>query len=383
MKQTLLVFRLGIGSLRERAGSSLAIVISMACITAVLLATLSVASGMMQGALAAADPTRVIVLPSDMSREYSEKLEKSLIGTLLDAPGIAKGANGKPLGDAETNMAVPPEDRKPGQGYFRLRGVGPAGLELRPELKIVAGRWFQPGRQEIAVGAAVSRAYGLKVGGSIPMQDGRWPIVGVFSGNGVAESEFLADADTIMASTRRAGFGSVLVKLESPAAFDAFKRWLTTNPALHVSAETQESYNRRTTKDETAFFIAVAWLAGGIMSIGALFGAVNVMYAVVAARTREMGMLRALGYDAVPVATSVVLEMLALCVVGALIGAGLAWLLFDGHQIERSGTLYVTSVSAPLLALGVAWAVALALLGSLLPAIRAGRLPVVEALRVV
>jgi putative ABC transport system permease protein len=383
MKQTLHVFRLGMGTLRDRSGSSLAIVISMACITAVLLATLSVASGMMNGALAAADPTRVIVLPADMSREYSEKLEKSLIGTILDAPGIAKGADGRPLGDAETNMAVPPDDRRPGQGYFRLRGVGPAGIELRPELKIVEGRWFQPGRQEIAVGAAVSRTYGLKVGGRLSMPNGRWPIVGVFSGSGVAESELLADADTIMSSMRRTGFGSVLVRLESPAAFDTFKHWLTTNPALRVSAETQESYNRRTTKDETAFFIAVAWLTGGIMSLGALFGAVNVMYAVVAARTREMGMLRALGYDAAPVAASIVLEMLVLCVAGALLGASLAWLLFDGHQIERSGTLYVTSVSAPLLALGVGWAVVLALLGSLLPAIRAGRLPVVEALRVV
>jgi putative ABC transport system permease protein len=119
------------------------------------------------------------------------------------------------------------------------------------------------------------------------------------------------------------------------------------------------------------------------MSLGALLGSVNVLQAIVAARTREMAMLRALGYEALPVAGSAVLEVLLLSVAGALAGAGLAWLLFDGHEIVRFGTVYVLSVSPSLVALGVAWALALALIGSLLPAIRAARLTPVEALRTV
>jgi len=380
--QTLLVLKLSAASLRERAGSSFAIAISMACITGVLLSTLSVANGMMSGFLAAADPARVIVLPANTRGDAGSGLPRNLIATIFDAPGIAIDAQGRPLADAETILSLPPEQGM-AKGYLRMRGMGPAGLALRPELKIVEGRWFQPGKEEIVVGIDVARAYDIKVGGSVIMNNGRWPVVGLFSGPGIGASELPADADTLMATLRRTGFGSVVVRLRSPEAFDAFNQWLTTHPALKVSAETQQHYNERWADGQSEYFVAVAWLAGLIMSIGALLGSVNVLQAIVVSRTREMATLRALGYGSLPVAASIVLEIVLLSIVGAVAGACLAWLFFDGHRIVRFGTVYELSVSGSLFALGLTWAVALGLIGSLLPAILAGRRPLVEALRVV
>lgn len=382
LAQMLVVLGTSVASLRVRWGSSLTVVISMACITAVTLSTLSISNGMMSGFLAAADPTRAIVLPANTLGDAGTGLPRNQIGTIFNAPGIAMDANGTLLADAETILSLPPEQGM-AQGYLRLRGLGPAGLALRPELKIIDGRWFQPGKAEVVVGVDVAHAYDLKVGGSVIMNNGRWPIVGLFSGPGIQASELLADADTLMTTLRRTGFGSVVVRLRNPEAFEAFNQWLANNPSLRVAAETQQHYNRRWASRQSDYFVAIAYLAGALMSIGALFGGVNVLQAIVAARRREIAMLRALGYEALPVAGSVVLEILLLSVSGAVAGGCLAWLLFDGREMVLFGTVYELSVSTSLFVLGVAWALALALLGSVLPAIRAARVPLVEGLRAI
>jgi putative ABC transport system permease protein len=252
---------------------------------------------------------------------------------------------------------------------------------MHPHLKIVEGRQFHSGQHELTIGVAAARVFRLRVGDLIPLPGGNWPIVGSFTDGGSAlEGVFLADADTVLAAGRTTGYGSVLVKLESPDAFNAFSDWVSINPALKESAEPLTEYLQRTTHQFSAFFTALAYAVGALMAVGALFGVVKLMYAAVSVRTREIATLRAIGYEPLPVALSVLLETATLALVGALIGAATAWLLFDGKLTTQARTVYFLSVSGHLIVLGVAWALVLAVLGGLPPAIRAARCSVSEAL---
>ena len=189
----------------------------------------------------------------------------------------------------------------------------------------------------------------------------------------------MADAQTLMATTRRAGFGSVVARLVDPDEFETFRTWLTTNPTLRVTAERQSDYYLRL-GSQGRFYDTMAFVVGAVMSFGALFGAVNILYSSVRARAREIATLRAMGYEPVPLGVSVVFEALFLSLLGAIAGIVLAWSLVDGHE-SGSSMVFKWSISPTLIALGIGWAVMLALFGSLLPAIRAARIPVAAALR--
>lgn len=224
---------------------------------------------------------------------------------------------------------------------------------------------------------AAARAFQLRVGDRITLPGGTWPIVGSFTDDGsILESQFMADADTLLAAGRTTGYGSVLVKLESPDAFDAFSHWLGANPDLKESAERLTAYSQRTAHQSSAFFTALAYVVASMMTLGALFGTVKLMYAAVSARTGEIATLRAIGYRALPVALAILFETTILALTGALWGATAAWLLFDGKHTIQARNVFDLSVSARLIAIGIAWALALALLGGTPPAIRASRGPV-------
>jgi putative ABC transport system permease protein len=172
----------------------------------------------------------------------------------------------------------------------------------------------------------------------------------------------------------------VLVKLESPDVFDAFSQWLSTNPNLKESAERLTDYSQRNARQYSAFFTALAYAVASMMTLGALFGTVKLMYAAVSARTREIATLRAIGYEPLPVALSVLLETATLALTGAVIGAAVPWLLFDGKHTTQARNVFDLSVSGHLIALGIAWALVLAVLGGVLPAIRAARRSVRDVL---
>jgi putative ABC transport system permease protein len=378
LRQSLIVTRLSITGLRPRLWSALVIVIGMACVTGVLVAMLSVTAGMLRVMHNSGDPGRAIVLASRDVNEFGADLSPALVGTILNAPGIARSADGHAIGDAEVVVNVPPADGF-AQGSLNIRGIGPQGIALRPELQIVAGRLFTAGRQELIAGAAAARTFHYRLGDKIIMPDGEWPIVGIFTGGGTVESQLMADAQTLMASARRTGYGSVIARLTGPDQFEAFKSWLITNPTLSVTAERQSEYYTRLGA-QGRFYDTMAYLVGAVMSFGALFGAVNILYSSVRARTREIATLRAMGYQPLPLALSVVCESLFLSVLGAIAGILLAWVLVDGHE-SGSSMVFKWSISPTLMALGTGWAVMLALFGSLFPAIRAARVPVAAALR--
>ena len=372
--------QLGLSTLPQRKGSALVIVICMACVVGVMLSVLAVTNGALRAAHVAGSPARAIVFSADggpgVRVEEGSHISQDDLAILDGAPGMKSEL-------APESLAILPPVEGFAFGTLFVRGIGAHSLAMRPEFEIRAGRLFRPGLHEIIVGAGAARAFGLKVGDRLIMPDGEWPIVGAFAaGGGILEGELLGDAPTVMSAIKRTtDFSSVLVDLENPAAFEGFQHWIASNPALSLTAERQSDYYERVARSYSGFFTAVAYVVGVIMALGALFGSVKILHAVVDSRAREIATLRALGYDAFAVATSVVLEAVVLSLIGGLIGATIAWALFDGRLEAIFNAVFTLSISPALIAAGLGWAFLLPMLGGIAPAIRSGRRPVAEALR--
>jgi putative ABC transport system permease protein len=221
----------------------------------------------------------------------------------------------------------------------------------------------------------------MQIGDKVILPNGQWPIVGVFATGDLLEGQLIGDTETMLAALKKTNYNSVLVRLTSPNSLDTFKKALTTNPALSVTVERHSDWYKRVGDQSTFVLALLGYVVGAVMAVGALFGCLNTMYAAVSARGREIATLRALGYGAFPVAVSVILEAIALAVTGALLGALIAWALNDGKQSMFGAMVFHLSVSRSQFELGVTWAIVVALLGGILPSIRAARRPVVEALR--
>lgn len=382
LRQLVIVFAISVSTLARRLGASLVIVGGVACVAAVLVSMLSVAAGQTRMYRAGGGTDEAIVFPKDTPDEGSFALTREMIGTILNAPGLARGPDGAPLADAELVMTIMPPP-----GIFldslQIRGVGPNGTRIRTDFRIESGRTLRTGAQELLVGVGAASVFSLKTGDKVLMPGGFWPIVGTFSSGGDrTEGQFLADAETLLSTANRAGFGSVIVKLATRDSFKDMHDWLVTNPTLAVDVERVSDYLLRTNGGQLVFFTRATYVIGVIMALGALFGATKIMYAAVRARTREIGTLRALGFGSAPVAVSVLLEAMLLALIGAALGTFIAWLAFDG-RVVYSGSVFKLHVPASLAALGLAWGVMIALLGGLFPALRAASLPAAQALRAV
>jgi len=269
-----------------------------------------------------------------------------------------------------------------------LRGVGLKLTEVRPELNIVEGRMFRPAVRELIAGLGAARQFrGLKPGSVLHLRNADWTVTGVFTSNGdVHESELLADVETVGSSVERNGYSSAIALLTSAAEFPGFKDALTTDPQLKVDVQREPDYYAAQSKQLTQIINVVGKTVAIIMAIGAMFGALNSMYSAVAARGLEIATLRAIGFGALPVLLSVMIEALLLSLLGGIIGASLAWLFFNGHSVSTLGgafaqVVFQLRVTQTLIITGVVWACIIGLLGGFFPALRAARLPVAEALR--
>jgi putative ABC transport system permease protein len=348
----------------------------------VLLSMLSLTEGLLSAYMKTGDPGRALVVSAGSQSEGNSALSRDKARLIMDAPGIAKAPDGSPLADPGINSGVPLIRLNGRQGYNILRGFGPKGVMLRPEFRMVSGRMFRSGTRELIVGVSAKTQFkNMNVGDKVILPDGEWPIVGSFTTGDLLDAQLIGDTETVMKAIRRPAYNSVLVRLASPSSFAVFKRALTTNPALAVDPILQSDWYKKISEGVSTFFKVVAYGIGIIMGIGALFGCLNTMYAAVAARAREIATLRAIGYHAFPVAVSVILEAMALSVAGALIGAAIAWTLYDGVDGAFGSNVFKLTVSPALIGMAVLWALGVALLGGLLPSIRAARRPVVEALR--
>lgn len=373
----------------QRMGSAIAAAVGIGGVVAVFVGVLSIAEGFQAAMKTTGADDLVIVLRSSADAEMTSGLSREETRLIADAPGIARTADG-PLASAELFVIIDLKKRSTGtDANVPLRGVE-RGVAVRGDIRIVDGRMFTPGRNEVIVGTGAARAFsGMDVGGRFRVGQADWEVVGVFSGGGGAtESEIWTDAAVLQPAFNRGdSFQSVYVRLTSPQAFDSFKDALTTNPRLKVKVARQSDYLIEQSSMLTSFIKSIGVFIAVMMALGALFGALNTLYSAVAARAREIATLRALGFGTSPVILSVMFESLVLALVGGTVGGAAAYAAFDGFHAATmnwqtfSQVAFAFSVTPQLLASAIMWAVAIGLLGGLFPAIRAARLPISAALR--
>jgi putative ABC transport system permease protein len=389
LKQLIAIISMSLQSLPQRLGASSVIVIGIAGVVAVLISVLAMGAGFQHTLADSGREDRVIILRGGSDAELSSSLTRTDVSTIGNAPGLAKDAAGKALLSDElvTVVNVPKLDTGL-DANVTMRGVGLKLTEVRPELKIIAGKMFRPAVRELIVGAGAAKQFrGLTVGSVLRLRNAEWTVTGVFSSNGdVHESELMADVDTVASSIERNGYSSAVGLLTSADAFTAFKDSLTSDPQLKVDVQRERAYYAAQSAGLTRTINIVGTTVAIIMAIGAMFGALNTMYSAVAARGLEIATLRAIGFDALPVLVGVMIEALLLSLLGGLIGATLAWLFFNGHTVSTLGAAFAQvvfqlTVTRTLIITGIVWACVIGLLGGFFPALRAARLPVAEALR--
>ena len=390
LRQVASLTQFNLKSIWGHKGSAAAAIFGIAGVVAVLVAVLSIAQGFRQAMTVSGSPETAIVMRSGADTEMMSGLGGPDTRIIADTEGVARGADG-PLASAELFVIINLPKRSTGtDANVPLRGVERAAFEVRNRIEIVQGRRFEWGRNEVIAGAGAALEFeGLDVGSQIEVGKNAWTVVGVFTENGgISESEIWTDAAVLQPAYRRGNsFQAVYAKLESPDVFQEFKDRLTTDPRLNVKVLRQPEYYAEQSTMVTNLITGLGTLVASLMGVGAVFGALNTMYTAVSSRTREIATLRALGFGGAPVVVSVLLESLVLALVGGSLGAGLAYFAFDGFRATTinwqsfAQVAFAFDVTPRLLLQGVLFAALIGLVGGLLPAIRAARLPVAAALR--
>ncbi len=305
------------------------------------------------------------------------------------APQVLKNAQGRPLASPELVVVASLAKKSTGlDANVEIRGVGERAWDLRPGIKIVKGRKFQPGLRELIAGKDAARQFeALDVGSTLKLNGQVWNIVGQFDSSDSHNSELWGDTDVVGSTYRRgSSTTSINMRLTDVGAFDALKATLATDPRIKVDVSTTREYYNKQSENLSQIIRILGTTVGTIMAIGAIFGALNTMYAAVATRAREIATLRAIGFRGVPVVVSVLLETMLLAVLGGVLGAGLAWAIFDNYTASTLGSnfsqvVFAFNVSPALLWSGLKWALAIGFIGGLFPAVRAARIPVTVGLR--
>jgi len=377
-------------TLPQRAAASAVAVVGVMGVVVVFVAVLSIAEGFRATMAATASPDTAIVLRGGSDTELSSSLPGDQVRIVAEAPGIVQ-RSGRALTSGELFVVMDVPKRSTGTATnVPLRGVQPAAFDIRDRFRLIEGRTFTPGRNEVVVGrGAVAEFDGLGLGARLRSGEETWTVVGIFeAGGSVAESEIWTDVGVLQPAYRRGNtFQSVTVKLESPGAFEAFKDALTSDPRLHVRVEREADYFAEQSEVLTVIITTIGYLIAGLMGLGAVFAAVNTMYSAVASRTREIATLRAIGFGGGAVAVSVVVESMLLALVGGALGGVVAYFGFHGLQTATlnfqtfTQVAFAFTVTPSLLTQGVGYALLLGLLGGVFPAVRAARLPVATALR--
>lgn len=390
LSQIVTVTLVTLKSIGQRLGSSAVAVIGVAGVVIVFTSVLSIAEGFRAAMTEKGDARRVLVLRAGSDTEMTSGFGGEDARTIMDAPGILRTTDG-PLASAELFVIVGHPLRRSGtDANVPLRGLSSMGLKIRPEVRIAEGRMFHSGTNEIVVGRAASQQFsGLEIGRTVKWGESSWTVVGIFeAGGSVAESELWCDARVLQPAYRRGNtYQSVLATLETVESFQTVKDALTSDPRVNVTVMREREYYAEQSRVMQTIIRTIGMSIAALMGLGAIFGAVNTMYSAVSARTREIATLRALGFGRTPVVVSVLTEAMLLSLAGGVVGGALAWLAFDGYQTATmnwqsfSQVAFSFAVTPGLLLRGLAYAMFIGLLGGLLPALRAARMPVVTALR--
>ena len=374
-------------SLPQRLANSSVIVIGIAGVVGVLVAVMGLAMSLSESVSSTGHANRAIVLRKGASVEVSSVLNPDEALAIMEKPGVARDAKGDALATRDMIRGINLVRKVDGApASLVIRGTTLQTFAMRPEIKVVAGRMFERGVRELIVGKGAQDEFvGLGVGDVVTLQNTPWTVVGAFTSGDSFESSLLGDVDVVMSTYERPGPSSVTVLLDSEAAYGTFKDAVTTDPALQVDVTSERAYYAEQSTQMRGLLYAVIYFVGGIMAIGALFAALNTMHSAVGARAMEIATLRAIGFGSTGVVVSVLSEALVLALLGAVLGAGIAWLYFGGNRIAMEGgsgtAVFELKVTPLLIGIGVAAACAVGVLGGLFPALRAARGPVATALR--
>jgi putative ABC transport system permease protein len=390
LSQALTVSALSVRTIPQRLSSSAVAVIGIAGVVIVFVAVLSIGEGFRAAMTNAGSPSRAVVLRAGADSEMTSGFPGGQADVMKEAPGL-KRVNNRALASPELYVMVDVNKRSTGTAAnVPLRGVEPVVTQVRDEMKIVEGRMFQFGTNEAIVGRSANRQFtGVDLGSEYIAGNLKIKIVGIFDTGGTAsETEIWCDSRLVQGVYQRGNsYQSLLAALDSPASFDAFKNWLTTNPQLNVQVRRETEFYAQQSQVMTGLIRGIGYTIAVLMGIGAVFGAILTMYTAVSTRTREIATLRALGFNTGSVLISVLAESLALATIGGLLGGLTAYLAFNGYQTSTmnfqtfSQVAFAFRVTRALLIQGLSYALMMGLIGGLMPAVKAARLPIATALR--
>jgi putative ABC transport system permease protein len=378
-------------SVKERWTSAVVAVLGIAGTVGVFIAMLSLAFGFKATLVSSGSNDNAMVRRAGSTSEMDSSISLDQIKIMEDFPGVAHASTG-PLVTPEVVVIAPFPLLSTGtDANVQVRGVSPQqALAVRGKIKMVQGRFFQPGLAELVVGRNVDKTYaGLTIGDSVKFGGGTWHVVGVFDAGGSAfDSEVWCDAHVLNQIYHRPEniYQSLTVHLDSPGSLQQFKDAATADPRLTVDVTPEIEYYAKQSRTLTTLIVVLGGIVAFVMGIGAVFGALNTMYSAVAERSREIATLRALGFGSGSVVFSFMIEALLISLVGGLLGA-IAVLPLNGLTTGAmnwqtfSHLAFAFRITPALLGLGILFALLMGILGGFFPALRAARRPVAPALR--
>ena len=390
LNQIIAVTLLNLRNLPQRVGSSVVAVVGVAAVVLVFAAVLSMSKGFERTMISAGSEDTAIIIRSGSTSEMSSGLSNEQTLIVANAPGVLKDGD-TPIVSAELYVIVDVKKKSNNiDANVPFRGVQASAFDVRRNVEISEGRMFEPGKNEILVGRAAQTEFqGLDVGSTIRFGQTEWAIVGTFeAGGSVSESELWTDVRVLQGAYRRGNsFQTVRVKLESPESLEILEANLKDDPRIDPDVMSEREFYSSQAQQLTQFIKLVGYPLTILMSIGAIFGALNSMYSSVTVRGKEIATLRALGFGPIPVVVSTIVESTLLALIGGLLGGALAFLVFNGFQVSTlngasfSQVVFDFAVTPDLLADGMRVAMIIGVIGGFFPAIRAARLPVAQALR--
>jgi len=383
LRQFFAILRVNLSSVTARLGAVLTIIIGVACAVGALVSMLAMGIGAHRQAMADARPDRMQLVTAG-TRGFQSNISRDEVTAVLDLPFIRKGVDGAPIVVLEAFVPVEGRRRVTGNRiYFPLLGVTPNITEYAPEIHFTEGRMFHRGLYELAASNPCVRQFvGFEMGAHRPIHGVDWTVVGHFDQGTGQQCVVFADVDTILSLFKRSSYNMIAAMLQSAQDDPRFRRAVEANPTLHLDVRSEPEGIEDAFKPLNALLNFASLFVGTIMAAGATLGAMNSLYAIVDARRQEFATLRSLGFGGAAIASSIVCESMLLAVPGALLGAALAWLFFNGLSASPFGFSFQLVVTPPLALLGIVWALGMGLLGGILPSIRAARVPLTTALRV-
>jgi len=377
-------------SVLKRWTSAIVAVLGIAGTVGVFVAMLAMANGFRATLMASGSPRNAIVWRAGADTEMVSAVSLDQFHVIEDAAGVARDARGPLVSGEVVVIAAFPLSRTGTVANVQVRGVSPRVLEVRDNVRIAAGRFFQPGLAELVVGRNAAKTYsGLLLGNTVRFGGGAWKVVGVFDAGGSAfDSEVWCDANVLNEIYKRPTniFQSVTARLDSVSALSGFKDALTADPRLSVQVDRETAYYEKHSSAVSTMIRILGFLVAIVMAVGAVFGALNTMYSAVAERSREIATMRALGFGRGTIVVSFVVESLFIALAGGVLGC-LAVLPMNGFTTGTmnwqtfSHLAFAFRVTPQLLVQGIVFALMMGLVGGVPPAIRAARRPIAVALR--